>query len=71
MPICNLKSRKCASGGIASYSLEQQERYTVGDLNAMTIAQIKSLAVSLDYSIEQTKKADIVSEFLSQQEAVR
>ena len=34
----------------------------------MTIAQIKSLAETLGYSITQTKKADIIAEFLAQQE---
>ena len=34
----------------------------------MTIAEIKSLADELGYSITQTKKADIISEFLAQQE---
>lgn len=34
----------------------------------MTIAQIKSLASELGYSITQTKKADIINEFISQQE---
>lgn len=34
----------------------------------MTIAQIKSLASELGYSITQTKKSDIINEFISQQE---
>ena len=34
----------------------------------MTIAQIKSLASELGYSITQTKKVDIINEFISQQE---
>lgn len=33
----------------------------------MTVAEIKSLAASLGYSITETKKADIVAEFLAQQ----
>lgn len=33
----------------------------------MTIAQIKSLATELGYSITKTLKADIISEFLAQQ----
>lgn len=33
----------------------------------MTIAQIKSLAVDLGYSITATRKADIIAEFLEQQ----
>lgn len=34
----------------------------------MTIAEIKSLADELSYSITTTKKADIITEFLAQQE---
>ena len=34
----------------------------------MTISEIKALAVELGYSITKTKKADIIQEFLSQQE---
>ena len=33
----------------------------------MTIAEIKSLAVEMGYSITKTKKAEIVEEFLEQQ----
>ena len=34
----------------------------------MTIAEIKALAVQLGYSITKTKKAEIIAEFLNQQE---
>lgn len=34
----------------------------------MTIAEIKALAVQLGYSITMTRKADIITEFLTQQE---
>ena len=34
----------------------------------MTISEIKALAVELGYSITATRKADIISEFLAQQE---
>lgn len=34
----------------------------------MTIAEIKALASELGYSITKTKKADIIAEFLAQQE---
>jgi len=37
-------------------------------LNSLTIAEIKSLAEELGYSITKTKKADIIEEFLAQQE---
>lgn len=33
----------------------------------MTITEIKALASELGYSITETKKADIISEFLTQQ----
>ena len=35
----------------------------------MTIAQIKALAIELGYTITATRKADIISEFLAEQEA--
>jgi len=35
----------------------------------MTIAEIKSLAADLGYSITKTLKADIIAQFLEQQEA--
>lgn len=34
----------------------------------MTIAEIKALAAQLGYSITKTRKADIIAEFLEQQE---
>ena len=34
----------------------------------MTIAEIKTLAEELGYSITKTRKADIIAEFLAQQE---
>lgn len=34
----------------------------------MTISEIKSLADELGYTITATKKADIITEFLAQQE---
>ena len=34
----------------------------------MTIAEIKDLAESMGYSITKTRKAEIIEEFLSQQE---
>lgn len=34
----------------------------------MTIAEIKALANELGYTITETKKADIIAEFLAQQE---
>lgn len=34
----------------------------------MTIAEIKALAAQLGYSITKTRKAEIIEEFLAQQE---
>lgn len=34
----------------------------------MTIAEIKALASQLGYSITKTRKAEIIAEFLAQQE---
>ncbi len=34
----------------------------------MTISEIKALAAELGYSITKTRKAEIIAEFLSQQE---
>ena len=42
--------------------------YTADDLNAMTIAEIKALAADRGYTVTQTKKADIIAQFLGQQE---
>lgn len=35
----------------------------------MTVAQIKAIAVERGYTISSTLKADIINEFLTQQEA--
>lgn len=35
----------------------------------MTIAQIKALATDMGYNITATRKADIIAEFLAEQEA--
>ena len=43
--------------------------YTAEDLSGMTIAEIRSLANDMGYSVTATKKADIIGEFLMQQEA--
>jgi hypothetical protein len=43
-------------------------KYDAEGLNGMTIAEIKALASDLGYSITKTKKAEIIEEFLSQQE---
>lgn len=44
--------------------------YSADELKAMTIAQIKALAVELGYSITKTLKADIIEEFLQQQNSI-
>lgn len=52
------------SGGSAAF-----DPYTQEQLNAMTIDQIKSAAAGMGYTITKTTKADIIAEFLSQQNA--
>ena len=42
--------------------------YDAEALESMTIAEIKALAEELGYTITATKKADIIAEFLAQQE---
>lgn len=49
-------------------SYSPRKAYTDEDLNSMTISEIKSLAAEMGYSITATKKADIIEEFITQQE---
>lgn len=49
-------------------SVIQSAAYTAGDLKAMKVAEIKSLAADLGYGIKAVKKNDIIEEFLEQQE---
>lgn len=68
MSIFHFKSQHGTGGGIEGYSLSKDSAaYSAGDLSSLTVAQIKSLAASLGYSITDTKKADIIAEFLAQQ----
>lgn len=39
------------------------------ELQALTIAQIKELAAEMGYTITAARKADIIAEFLAEQEA--
>ena len=58
---------QCKTGGIAGHSLDTGlETYMAEDLEGMTISQIRSLADNLGYALTKTKKADIISEFLTQ-----
>ena len=43
--------------------------YTQESLEKLTIPEIKALSTKLGYSITKAKKADIIAEFLEQQEA--
>ena len=43
--------------------------YTADELNAMTISEIKAIAEERGYTITETTKADIITEFLAQQNA--
>ena len=47
---------------------DEAEGETEESLSAMTVAQIKALAEERGYTITATKKADIIQEFLDQQE---
>lgn len=49
-------------------SYSPKKEYTAEELEKMTISQIKALAVNSGYSITKTLKADIIKEFLAQQE---
>lgn len=48
-------------------SATEETAYTEEQLNSMTIAQVKALANDLGYTIKATVKADIIAEFLKQQ----
>ena len=43
--------------------------YTQEELEALTIAQIKGIAEERGYTITATRKAEIIAQFLEQQEA--
>ena len=47
---------------------ENSAAFSADDLSAMTIAQIKALAAEHGYTITKTLKADIIAEFLAQQD---
>lgn len=42
-------------------------KYTQGDLEIMTISEIKALADNLGYTITRTRKSEIIEEFLKEQ----
>lgn len=54
------------SGG-STTTTDADKKYTSDELNAMTVEQIKALAAERNYTITKTAKADIISEFLTQQ----
>ena len=45
----------------------EEKVYTQGELEALTIDQIKAIARERGYTITKTLKADIIEEFLTQQ----
>ena len=51
-----------------SQRLMTAEGETEASLSAMTVAQIKALAEARGYTITATKKVDMITEFLAQQE---
>lgn len=56
-------------GGLSRNSENGSEEYTADVLNAMTVSQIRALASELGYGITKTLKADIINQFLAEQEA--
>lgn len=65
------KVKPVKTWGIAGHSLSADlEIYTAEDLEGLTISQIRSLADKLGYAVTKTKKADIINEFLAEQEGV-
>ena len=53
----------------AEADTDEDGTFTEEELTALTIAQIKALATERGYTITATKKADIITEFLEQQNA--
>ena len=53
----------------AEADTDEDGTFTEEELTALTIAQIKALAAERGYTITATKKADIITEFLEQQNA--
>lgn len=51
------------------YSLSKELEYTAGDLNEMTVPAIKSLASGLGYSVTKRSRADVIAQFLEEQNA--
>lgn len=58
-----------AARAVTSNDSDGDDALSESDLNALTIAQIKTLAAERGYTITATKKADIITEFLEQQNA--
>lgn len=57
-------------GAAETYAASGQsavQAYTEGELNAMTVEQLKSLAAESGYAVTKTAKADIVAEILAAQ----
>ena len=47
---------------------ETSAAFSAEDLSAMTVARIKALAAERGYTITKTLKADIIAQFLEQQD---
>lgn len=56
-----------AARTVARNDSDSEDKLSESDLNALTIAQIKTLAAERGYTITVSKKADIIAEFLEQQ----
>lgn len=63
------KLMTAARAAVNASDAEPDDSLSEADLSAMTIAQIKALAAERGYTITASKKADIIAEFLEQQNA--
>lgn len=61
------KTKRCPFA-ILTTSEPIKAKYTSEELNAMTIDQIKAIAEAKGYTITKTTKAEIITEFLAEQE---
>ncbi len=61
------KAKRCPFA-VLTASEPVKSKYTSEELNAMTVDEIKAIAAAKEYTITKTVKAEIITEFLAQQE---
>lgn len=61
------KAKRCPFA-VLTASEPVKSKYTSEELNAMTVDEIKAIAAAKEYTITKTVKAEIIEEFLTQQE---